>query len=72
LSAFLPSWDDEDEEEVPATVEDQFSLSQYDVSEFPASQLFELVNIGETLPQYEEVVVFQALTITEPFSDTAL
>ena len=38
---------------VSASVEgEDHSLSDYDVSLFSASQLFELVNLPETLPQY--------------------
>ena len=56
--------------------EDHSSLSDYDVSLFSASQLFERVNLPETLPQYtthqkaEQEVVFQALSVNiEPFPD---
>jgi hypothetical protein len=49
-----------------------FDLSSYDVSLLSPSHLFEVVNIPETLAQYdkEEEVVFQALVNTEPFPDT--
>jgi len=56
--------------------EDHSSLADYDVSLFSASQLFERVNLPETLPQYtthqkaEQEVVFQALSVNiEPFPD---
>jgi len=56
--------------------EDHSSLADYDVSLFSASQLFERVNLPETLPQYtthqkaEREVVFQALSVNfEPFPD---
>ena len=52
------------------------SSLDYDVSLFSASQLFERVNLPETLPQYtthqkaEREVVFQALSVNfEPFPD---
>jgi len=35
-------------------IEDQTSLSQYDVSRFSASQLFECVNLPTSLPQYDK------------------